>query len=318
MPQRIWLDGLDSLMQQAQNNGTVEDMLDWLKYAYDYIESLRKAAPDLESDWRDCQKGLDLYREELQRNQRKGKFKRWEYKNDHHQSAPYESKADILYSNGNLSDPRFSNAPRSHSPGESTMNGFVDPRLLHIFQPSPIYTEYEPLSDSSFPASEQSTPGVCQEMHNIRAHLPPAPHDETAINGASDIENDFDFFFDAVEWHSADKELEKLLQQEESHSPVLVSDPISMPRDKIWDLRAEILKCWLLFGQIFEFNIFVKVYIILSSCMQGVVETLAPDKPGQLAELDSGENGIDRGDEEPGIDSTTPIVDKGNGRLFSL
>lgn len=317
MPQRIWLDGLDSLMQQAQNNGTVEHIADWLKYAYDYIESLRKAAPDLESDWKDCQKGLDLYREELRRNQRKGKYKSWEYNNDHQRSAPYESNADILYSIGHFSDPSFSNVPRSHRPGESTMNGFVDPRLLQTFRSSPICTEHEPQSELSFLASEQSTPVVCQGIHNIRANLSPAPHDETAINGASDIENDFDFFFDAVEWHSADKELEKLQQQEESHSPVLVSDPISMLRDSVWDLRAEILKCWLLFGQIFEFNIFVKVYVILSSCVHGVVESLVPDESGQLGEVHSAVNGIDRGDEECGIASTPPIVDKGSGRLFN-
>lgn len=69
MPARMWEHGLEGFLKLLRNQmpGTSKHMLEYLDLAYSVLESLEKYVSSLASEWTECIKGLDMYRDELQK-----------------------------------------------------------------------------------------------------------------------------------------------------------------------------------------------------------------------------------------------------------
>jgi hypothetical protein len=69
MTARMWEHGLNGFLKILckQMPGTNEHMLAYLDHAYSVLEDLQQHVPSLSTDWSECLKGLDVYRDELQR-----------------------------------------------------------------------------------------------------------------------------------------------------------------------------------------------------------------------------------------------------------
>jgi hypothetical protein len=69
MPARMWEHGLNGFLKilRSQMPGTSEHMLAYLDHAYSVLEDLQEHVPSLSTEWSQCVKGLNVYRDELQR-----------------------------------------------------------------------------------------------------------------------------------------------------------------------------------------------------------------------------------------------------------
>jgi hypothetical protein len=69
MPARMWEHGLNGFLKVLckQMPGASGHMLAYLDHAYSVLEDLQQHVLSLSTDWSECVKGLDVYRDELQR-----------------------------------------------------------------------------------------------------------------------------------------------------------------------------------------------------------------------------------------------------------
>ena len=69
MPARLWQHALNSFLEllRDQMPGSSAHMLEFLGLAYSLLGHLNDHAPSLSTEWADCVKGLDVYRDELRK-----------------------------------------------------------------------------------------------------------------------------------------------------------------------------------------------------------------------------------------------------------
>ena len=69
MPARMWHHALNGFLKHigSQVPGASQHMLIYLEHGYSVLEDLRVNVPSLDTEWAECIKGLDVYRDELRK-----------------------------------------------------------------------------------------------------------------------------------------------------------------------------------------------------------------------------------------------------------
>ncbi|KIV83162.1 hypothetical protein PV11_05212 [Exophiala sideris] len=273
-PERIWKDGLDSLMQYVTKKGSFEDMLQWLKFCYDYVEEVRQAAPDLESDWVECHMGLDHYFDGLAKEMKRCLRLKKRFRSS---SRPISQAGDKDYIHSSMASMAvpvdgvcdyLARTKRRKGvcdgPGDVT-----DPRVARNSEP-PRWQAERTLTRTPGLSVSEGSDIVSSLTH--RTMLPFVALDnpgdsqiETSGNSGSSPE-----YFDAPEW-PADAQVSEIIRDPES-----IQDPDNAYGDtskrsilcksqaEFLALRADVLQGWMIIGQTFSFKIYVKVYVILA------------------------------------------------------
>lgn len=270
MPKHIWHLGLNRLLRQVQEDGSAQDMLYWLRYGYDYIRSLRKAAPDLENDWIECQKGLDSYRYKLE----KLSPSKMSY------SLPMEPLVDARLSDTNCFEEFINDLwDDSSGDGKSLLHSNSKPFPETQTQSHKIGYSYPYSVDNHIQTTEmrcqtalasESGSDLCFSLEysdTATYSKPPDPGDlqtfDFLATGPIDAPNPFPpgEQLSEVCWTTFESKQHEEGRLSEAAERLELLTPKELSR-----LRLLVLELWGLVGRDFDFSIYIKVHGILARC----------------------------------------------------
>jgi hypothetical protein len=250
MPARMWEHGLNSFLRIfcKQVPGTNEHMLAYLDHAHSVLEDLQQRVPSLSTDWSECVKGLNVYRDELQR------FRDQEQQSGVTGISTFDqtlgAAPELVCTRRVMPIGTTLEQPGRYGMGwhccSSCLSGWGNKQGTVSFCPHYPWHDYQNMSESySTGVSAIFVPNTSCEEIDRRDNFQPA-YQATASSSSSHTTADHQEF-NAQNLHDLPNN-DKLWGIELSHIAILV------------------LVGWLFVGQAssLDFNIFVKVFCILS------------------------------------------------------
>ena len=276
-PERIWKDGLDSLMQRVREEGSFEDMLQWLRFCYRYVDELQQAAPGLESDWIQCRMGLDRYFDELAKEMKRClRLKKCFQSNSRRTPKPcnkdcaHSSMASVAMPFTGVYD-SLAHTWNSKSDCHGTGN-VIDSQADGYFEPPPWQAGRALTMSSGSRLSEvdsDMTSLLTNSTTSTSVALDNPGHPEFDLSASSESSP---VYFDALEWPADAQNPGNIQDPDTSRDGDSSGNILCKSQGDFLALRADVLQGWMVIGQTFNFNTFVKVYVILALHVPGLYQ----------------------------------------------